>query len=709
MNDSISKGGGDFRSFHAMVLFGLLALLPACGGGGGGTADDGGGSSDTYWSGTSSTGTPVFAARYVLDNFGSAMSVLENPDHTFLFAGFRQPNNTPTRIYLVKADATGGVLWEKSYLGPDNGAALATSVRRTADGGYIVAGTMTYASADWFYLMKINANGDNTWSRTYPGVVPGQNGFQSVVQTADNGYVAVGTRDNPAPPPNTKWIDVYLVKTDPQGNFQGEHYYGGNGPDGGTAVQQTRDGGFVISGEYNSGGPGGGWIYLVKTDGSLNEVWSRTYAHGRAYAVVQALDNGFVLTGYVMDAAGKTDLFVMKTNAAGDNIVSKTFGGAKDDEGRAIAATKDGGYIVTGSTHSYSAGSDNSAGAWQTQDVFLVRLTANLDTVWQVAKGRAPDSGDNGGAVVETYDNNFLVGGTLGGSPLLMKFDRNGNTATLGQTDFTYRPSSSTGVIAMPNAKEAAGAGATSLDIARSIGPFGLDLLIGVLGGAGPGDLCTGGGTYDNTLIPGPGVGAGTVYAVNFHNCVANLGSGVTLNGSYAMTFDNVTGSLSGTSYTIDARIHLDNLVIADNVGPKALKGDLRFRRTATSATNWTDQADSVPAAFLNLTMTGISLQIGPFSVHSAATATLFTLGPATATVLHGGIGTLEASISAQNLVTGPSWVTPDAGVILTKATDNSSVKATVSSGSDVLLEVDTDGNGTIDGTQSTTWDDLLY
>ena len=706
MNDSASKGGGGFRFFHTMVLLGILALLPACGGGGGGVDDDGGGGgggSDTYWGGTSPTGTPVFAARYMLNNFGSATSVLENPDHTFLFAGYRLPNNEPTRVYIVKADASGGVLWEKSYLSPDNGPSLATSVRRTADGGYIVAGVAAYASADWFYLLKLDANGDNTWSRMYPGVLPGQNGFQSIVQAADGGYAAVGARDTFT----SKWIDVYLVRTDSLGTVLDSRYYGGNGPDVAAAVQQTRDGGFVIAGEYDTGGPGGGSIYLVKTDGSLNEVWSRTYARGRANAVIQAPDDGFVLAGYVTDTAGKTDLFVMKTNAAGDNIVSKTFGGGKNDEGRAIASTKDGGYIVTGSTHSFSTGSDPAPGAWQTEDVFLVRLTADLGSVWQLAKGRAPDSGDNGGAVIETFDNNILVSGTLGGSPLLMKFDRNGNTATLGGTDFTYRPSSTNGVISMANAQEAAGAGATSIDMVRRIGPFGLDLLIGVLGGAGPSDFCTGGGTFDNTLIPGT-VGAGTVYTVNFHNCIANMGGNITLNGSYAMTFANATGNLSGTSYTVDARVHVGNLVFTDDVGPTTLDGDLRFRRTATATDN-TDQADSIPATTLNMVASGISLQIASFAVHSVGTATLATLGPATATVLHGGIGTLEASISAPDLVTGPPLAMPNAGVILTKAADNSSVKATVLSGSAVRLDVDTDGNGTIDGTQSTTWDDMLY
>jgi hypothetical protein len=701
MNDSASKGGGDFRFFHTMVLLGILALLPACGGGGGGD-DDGGGGSDTYWSGTSPTGTPVFVSRYAYGNFGAAMSVLENPDHTFLFAGNRYPGVGPGRIYIVKTDASGGMLWEKSYLSPDNNSTFATSVRRTSDGGYIVAGEATYVSTLCFYLLKTDANGDMQWSKAYSGAIPGRNGFGSVVQTADNGYVAVGAKINPA----GRGFDAYLVKTNAQGEVQEQHYYGGNGPDYGAAVQQTRDGGFVIAGEYDAGGPGNG-IYLVKTDAARNEEWARTYGQGRANAVVQAPDNGFVITGSVPGAGGNKDLFVMKTNAAGDNLVIRTFGGTKDDEGRGIAFTNDGGNVVVGSTYSYSSGSDPLHNPWQTEDVFLIRLTANLDTVWQVVKGKAPDSGDNGDAVVETSDGNFLVGGTLGGGIMLAKFDRNGYTATLGNTDFTYRPTSTTGVINSSNAKDAAGAGATSFDMARRIGPFGLDLLIGVLGGAGPGDFCTGGGTFDNTLIPGT-VGAGTVYTVNFQNCITNMGGNVTLNGSYRMTFDNVTGNLTVTPYTIDTRIHMDDLVFTDDVGPTTLQGDLRFRRTATATDN-TDQADSLLLTSLNLSTSGTNLQIAPFAVHSVGTATLFTLGPATATVLHGGIGTLEATISAPNVVTGPPLDMPSAGVILTKATDNSSVKATVLSDSSVRLDVDTDGNGTIDGTLSTTWDDMLY
>ena len=703
MNASTLTACGWFRSFRAMGILGLLALLSACGGGGGGGAADGGGGSDTYWSGTSPMGTPVFASKYSYGDLGSAMSVVENPDHTFVFAGYRLPNNQPVRIYLVKANTTGGVMWEKSYLSPDNGAALATSVRRTTDGGYIVAGTASYASVDWFYLLKTDANGDNTWSRRYAGAIGGQNGFQSVVQTA-NGYVAVGARNNPA---FGQWIDVYLVKTDPQGNFQDERYYGDFGPDGGAAVQQTRDGGFVIAGEWNSGGALGGLIYLVKIDGALNEVWSQTYGNGRANAVVQAADGGFVLTGFVQNAAGK-DLFVMKTNAAGDNIVTRTFGGAKNDEGRSIAETKDGGYIVAGSTHSYSTGSSSAPDAWQTEDVFLIRLTANLDNVWQVVKGRAPDSGDNGGAVVETFDNNYLVGGTLGGSAMLAKFDGNGDTVPLGQTDFTFKPTPTTGVINMSNAKEAAGAGATSFDIARTIGSFALDRMVSAVNGDPPSDFCSVSGTYTASLTPGPPVAAGSVFSVTFANCIADFGGPVTFHGTLTMTVDSVTGNIAGGVYQVDSRIHLVRFVFEDNVGPKTVQGDLRFRRTATATDN-TDQADSVPATSLDLTMDGVTLRIAPFAVQSVQTATLATLGPATATVLHGGIGTLEASITAPNLVQGIRWSEPTSGVIVTKATDDSTVKATVLPGSAVRLDVDTDGNGTIDGTQNTLWDDLLY
>jgi hypothetical protein len=688
-----------YRILRSLTILGLLAILAACGGGGGDGGDGDGGGSGTYWSGTTPAGTPVFVARYSYGDFGGANSVLENPDGTFLFAGTRYPAVGPGRIYIVKTDANGGVLWEKSYLSPDNNGAIAASVRRTSDGGYIVAGKATYASVLCFFLLKTDTNGNLQWSKPYAGALPEGNGFESVVQTADNGYVAVGSTIAG----NQKYI--YLVKTDPSGNIQDQDYFGGPGPDYGFSVQGTRDGGFVVAGEYDAGGPLNG-IYLVKTDAARNHVWSRTYGQGRAYAVVQAPDNGFVLTGYIPGAGGKNDLFVMKTNAVGDNIVTKTFGGTRDDEGCSIAVTKDGGYIVAGSTYSYSAGSDPVGNPWQTQDLFLVRLGANLNTVWQVVKGRAPDSGDNAMSVVETHDNNYLAGGSLGGGVILAKFDRNGDTATLGNTDFTYRPTATTGVINMANAKEAAGAGATSFDIVRAIGPFGLDLLIGILGGDTPADFCTAGGTYTRTLTPGT-VGAGTVFTVDFQNCVANLDGNVTFNGSYAMTFDNVTGNISGAPYTVDARIQLDNLAFTDAVGTTALQGDLRFRRTATAADNFADQADSLPSTSLTYSTDGFTLQIAPFAVQSTETPTLSTLGPASAEVLHSGIGTLQASTTAT--ISGPSSIAPDSGAFETRATDDSSVKTTVTSGGNVSLGVDTDGNGTIDGTLSTTWDDLLY
>lgn len=699
MNAPIVPGWKFKILLRSLMILGMLAILPACGGGGGGDdADGGGGGTDTFWSGTTPTGTPVFVSRYASGDFGAAMSVLENPDHTFLFAGTRYPAVGPSRIHIVKTDANGGTLWEKSYLSPDNNSAIAASARRTSDGGYIVAGKATYASVLCFYLLKTDPSGNTQWSKAYAGSLPEGNGFQSVVQTADGGYVAVGSRIA------ANWKDVYLVKTDSLGNVEDQKYIGGAGADYGFAMQQTRDGGFVIAGEYDAGGPGNG-IYLVKTDAARNMVWARTYGQGRAFAVVQAPDDGFVLTGSVPDAGGNKELFVMKTNAAGDNIVTRTFGGTRDDEGWGIAATKDGGYVVVGSTYSYSTGSGDAANSWQRNDIFLVRLTANLNTVWQVVKGRAPDSGDNGDSVVETSDNNYLVGGTLGGGMILAKFDRNGVTATLGDTDFTYRPTTAAGIINMSNAKEAAGAVATSFDIVRTIGPFGMDLLIGVLGGDTPADFCTAGGTYVHTLTAGP-VGAGTVFNVNFQKCVANLGGNVTFDGSYTMTFDNVTGTFPGTSYTVDTRIHLDSLTFTDDVGTETLAGDVRFRRTATATDN-TDQTDSLPAGSLGMTSGGVTLQIGPFAVHSVGSATISTLGPASATVRHSGIGNLQASTTVP--ISGTSPTTPDSGSFTTRAADNSSVRTTVSAGGNVSLDVDADGNGTADGTQGTTWDDLLF
>ncbi|WP_157833443.1 hypothetical protein [Desulfotruncus alcoholivorax] len=130
------------------------------------------------------------------------------------------------------------------------------------DGGYIIAGD-TQSSYMWghggfdIYLAKLDAAGRMKWRKTIGNTK--DNKVTSVKQTAEGGYIICGTTEAPFA---RKDLDVYLVKTDAAGIIQWQKTYGGTGEDTGTSVQQTEDGGYIITGTTNSSGAGDTDVYL---------------------------------------------------------------------------------------------------------------------------------------------------------------------------------------------------------------------------------------------------------------------------------------------------------------------------------------------------------------------------------------------------------------------------------------------------------------
>jgi len=136
--------------------------------------------------------------------------------------------------------------------------------------------------------------------------------------------------------------------------------YGGTSGDGGYSVQQTSDGGYIIAGLTASFGAGGGDVYLIKTSASGDTLWTRTYG-GTSYdygnSVQQTSDGGYIITGTTASfGAGSEDVYLIKTNASGDTLWTRAHGGTSPDWGHSVRQTSDGGYIVAGTTASFGAG-----------------------------------------------------------------------------------------------------------------------------------------------------------------------------------------------------------------------------------------------------------------------------------------------------------------------------------------------------------------
>jgi len=316
---------------------------------------------------TDSLGNELWNKTFGGSGDEEAESVQQTSDGGYIIAGWTESYGSGVKdVWLIKTDSLGNQQWNKLFGGSNDDAA--TSVRQTADGGYIIAGyTFSFGSgsAD-AWLIKTDASGNQEWNKPYGGFI--SDGAYCVKQTTDGGYIFTGWTWSYGPSLGNVW----LVKTDDQGNQQWSNTFGGSDVDRGYGVFQTYDGGYIVTGYTASLGAGLDDMYLIKTDSSGNEQWSQTYGGtGRDYGnfVVQTLSGGYIVFGYTLSyGAGGEDVWLVKTDSAGSKIWDQTYGGSYSDVGYSGQQTLDGGYIVTGHTLSYGAG---------VHDVWLIKIESD--------------------------------------------------------------------------------------------------------------------------------------------------------------------------------------------------------------------------------------------------------------------------------------------------------------------------------------------
>jgi predicted RNase H-related nuclease YkuK (DUF458 family) len=295
------------------------------------------------------------------DDFG--YSLAQTQDGGYIIAGGTYSFGAGGKdVYMIKTDSKGNKIWQKTFGGGDED--LGLSVVQTSDGGYVIVGT-TYsfgAGACDVYMIKTDSRGNKIWQKTFGGKSEDK-GF-CVAQTRDGGYIIVGTTRSFG----ALGIDIYLIKTDSRGNKMWQKTFGGKGQEQGFSVIQASDGGYVIVGETYSFGKGEGDVYLIKTDSKGNKVWQKTFG-GKGWdwgnCVAQMSDGGYIIVGGTSSfGAGGIDVYLVKTDSKGDQIWQKTFGGSSIDEGKSVQQTRDGGYIIAGTTYSFGAGG---------KDIYLIK------------------------------------------------------------------------------------------------------------------------------------------------------------------------------------------------------------------------------------------------------------------------------------------------------------------------------------------------
>ena len=180
--------------------------------------------------------------------------------------------------------------------------------------------------------------------------------------------------------------------------------YGGSSDEYGYTTQQLSDGGYIMCGRTISYGVGGFDNYLLRLDAAGDTVWTKTYGnvgYDEAQNIVQTSDGGFIMTGQTDNINFAGDVYLVKTDASGVVAWSTAFGGAGTaDFGYCVRQTSDGGYIVFGLTASAGAGG---------RDMLLVKINSSGAVQWSKTYGGASD--DEGRTVEITSDGGFILCG----------------------------------------------------------------------------------------------------------------------------------------------------------------------------------------------------------------------------------------------------------------------------------------------------------
>lgn len=341
------------------------------------------------------------------------------------------PNFGSDDFWLLSLDATGSKLWERTLGG--SGQDIFTSLCKVADGGYLVAGasqspadgnkeTLLEGGSD-FWIIRLDPNGNKLWERAYGG--PGHQAATQVIATSDGGFLLVGLVANSEVYGR---YDVWLVKTDANGDKQWDRYLGGSEDEWPSAVIQTADGGYLVPVDSNSPvsgnktAPDRGFhdIWLVRLDASGEILWQQTYGGDNADypgRIIEQADGTLLLasTSFSTPSGNKTspnygldDIWLLKLSAAGGKIWERSYGGSGEDSVGDMSPMPDGGLLIAGSSGSRDG--HRSAPYYGESDYWLLRLAADGAVMWDKSFGG--DSYEFSSTLRRTMDGGFLVSGT---------------------------------------------------------------------------------------------------------------------------------------------------------------------------------------------------------------------------------------------------------------------------------------------------------
>jgi hypothetical protein len=299
---------------------------------------------DEEWSVTALHNTSVYPRCYIVE---------QTSDGGYITAGCHE--DTTGFGYnrcIWKVDEDGNTEWLEIYDDPLYGYHMC--IQQTLDGGYIVSGEIDVTPGDWdVLLMKTDSTGTVEWQKIHKYSEYGDNAYAVRQTPSDGGYILCGRMGTG---PGWTNADLLVIKTDSNGDILWDNTFGGENFDWSQSndILLSSDGGYYFLGQTSSFGAGLEDIWLIKTDSNGNMEWNKTYG-GKGVDMSGGMDftddGGIIITG-TLDRNNlmppMAEGLAIKTDENGNVEWANTFGGEYYDELQSVCSTSDGCYIAAG-------------------------------------------------------------------------------------------------------------------------------------------------------------------------------------------------------------------------------------------------------------------------------------------------------------------------------------------------------------------------
>ncbi|MBW6482295.1 MAG: T9SS type A sorting domain-containing protein [Vicingaceae bacterium] len=478
-----------------------------------------------------------------------------------------------TTLYLTAQAPS--IEWQKSLGG--SGDDFGHSIQQTIDGGYIVAGNSNSTDGDatgnhggWdYWIVKLDNIGTIEWQQSLGG--SGNDFGWSIQQTTDGGYIVAGSSNSTDGDVtgNNGGADYWVVKLSNLGAITWQKNIGGTGNDEAISIQQTTDGGYIVTGSSIStdgdvtGNNGGQDYWVVKLDSTGTIIWQKSLGGSGsdvATSIQQTTDGGYIVVGFSFSSDGDLtvnygfrDYWVVKLDDTGSITWQKSLGGTLLDEAFSVQQTTDGGYVVAGRSRSTNGDVTGNHGFY---DYWVVKLSSSGAIIWEKSLGGT--GWDHGFSIQQATDGGYVVAGYSNSTD----GDVTGNHGI--SDDYWIVKLSNTGSIIWQKSL-----GGTGNDVGQSIQQT-LDggYIITGYSNSTDGDVTGNHGVYDYWVVKlSATVGVNEITAFNEFSIYPNpTSSQITL---------KVNANLVGTVYTI-----------YDNMGKSVMSGKINNEHTVIELDN---------------------------------------------------------------------------------------------------------------------------